>query len=300
MIVGLDFASDMDSLEPHRVDIGKIEKLRLFSGVFDELSISNDGDSTYNTNRESWTYSSLIMAKFNGNLNAGNVDFEGLVVSDIVVKRRKIEDLSGWQRVAKTSYDRENIQTYEFYDKSNESHQEYEYALVPVTAQGIEGDYITDTIWSEFEDVFVLDKDKHYRLRYNINRGSTERVTKNALFEPLGSKYPITVSNGATNYNKGSLDTLLVSDKSLLGLNPREEVRHRKTLMDFFSNNKPKIFKDGNGEIYVIKIMDNPSISFVNELQGVLGSVNFNWIEIGENSENDLVRNGLLDKSVVT
>lgn len=298
MLIGYNFASDGDSLNPHMVDVGKIKRVNLFQGVFDELMVDNGNNFTYDTTKQEWRYESVLLARFQGNLNAGNVDFTNMTVADIVVKKRKMDDLTGWQRVAKTPYDKNNIKTYEFYDDLSESFQEYEYAFVPVTSQGIEGDYIKETVFSEFEDMFMIDKDNKYKLRYNINYGSSERVTENALFQPLGSKYPIVVSNGMTNYEQGSVDTLVLSDKSLLKLHPKEETKYRKQLVDFLTNNKPKILKNGNGDFYMIKVIGNPQINKLNELSGALANVSFSWVEISNIDENSLLRNGLLDKSV--
>lgn len=299
MFVGLDFASDENSLDPHMVDIGKIKEIKLMNGLFDELIAKNGSNFTYDKLRDEWKFEHILLAKFNGDLNAGNVNFVNMTVQDIVIKKRKTNDLNGWQRVASVPYDKNKIKEYEFYDKFSESFEEYEYAFVPIMPQDIEGEYITDTVWSEFEDIFLSEKDNHYKIRYNVDHGSSERITKNATFEPMGSKYPIVVSNGDTNYEKGNINALVLSEKNIHELNPKQEMLYRKELTNFLTNNKPKVLKKSNGELYIIKVVDNPSIQYLNELQGVLANISFSFVEIGENTENDLMRNGLLERTVI-
>ena len=248
MIIGLDFASDENSLSPHIVDIGKLTEVKIKRGVFDEIMVKPKSHYVYDSIRENWEDITYLLARFQNDLNAGNVDFINMTVQDIVVKRRKKDDLTGWTRVATIPYDKYKVKDYEFYDKYAESHQEYEYAFVPTMAQGIEGNYITADVYSEFEDTYIVDKDKSYRLGFNMSYGGSERVTHNGIFEPIGSQYPIVVSNGATNYEKGSLNALIMTDKGVDNLNRREEMEYRKELINFLTNGKPKILKNGSGE----------------------------------------------------
>lgn len=281
------------------LDIGDISKIKLLSGIFDEIMVENGSSIPFDKDRKEWRYGTILLAKFQGDLNAGNVNFIDMAVQDIVIKKRKVEEYGNWTRVASIPYDKDDIKEYEFYDKYSESYQEYEYAFVPTMPQGIEGEYITDTIMSEFEDIFISDKDKHFKLRHNIDFGTSEIATNNAVFEPLGSRFPIVVANGDTNYMKGGLNALVMSEEDLELMNPRQQLEYRKGLTEFLTNNKPKVLKKPNGELYVIRLVDSPSVNYLNNTRGTLADISANYVEVAENTEGDLIRNGLLDGSVV-
>lgn len=301
MFIGYNFLSDEDSLSPTMTNIGEISKVKVQNGLFDELKIDNDNDNTYSSNKESWLYKTVLLAKFEEDLSAGNINFADMTVTKLRLRRRKIEDLSDWWTITEVPYNNESQLSFELFDYMNESNQEYEYALVPVTEGGTEGNYITNQILSEFESSFLLDKEKSYKLFYDLEYSRTERISPSAKLEPIGSKYPIIVKNSELNYEQGSLKALTLSSETENNygeINRKQEVKHRKALLDFLTNGKAKILKDSNGNIWCVSIVDTPSIEYKNELNQALASTSFNWCEIGDiEDKNDMYNLGLIEGS---
>ncbi|MBS4539801.1 hypothetical protein GOQ27_15105 [Clostridium sp. D2Q-11] len=297
MFLGLDFASDKDSLDTSPIAINEFKKLRVQHGVFDEVMVDQEGKSEYSNLKTDWKYETVIHAKFLDNLLAGNVSFYSDQVSYIRIKRRKIEDLNNWITLKEISY-KEELE-FELYDYLNSSNQEYEYALIPILADGTEGDYITSTIKSEFYTTFIVEREKAYELAYELAYGDKERVSPNQVFEPINGKYPIVVSNGSLNYDKGNLSALIVSPQTVdnnMKIDPKSEYKLRESMMDFFTNKAPKLLKGHNGEMSLITVL-NPNISYNNNLDQALGSVSFNWVEIGDSeSVEDLFNSNLIDR----
>ena len=295
MIIGYNFLSDEDSLTPSYINIGNIYKMIVSNAIYDEINIIDDGQYIFNINKSNWDYNNILLCVFQNNLNGGNVDFTDKTVSFLKIKRRKIEEFD-WQDLHLFVYDKNAID-YEFYDKYVESGQEYEYTILPVTSDGTEGDLINiKSITSIFDGVFLINKDSMFRLIYNLEYNSTERVMQNEEYTPIGSKYPIIVSNGDIDYEKGSLKALVITEDSETGvIDRRQEKLLRKQLLNFLTSKKPMLLKDGNSNIYIISILGSPSIDYINELNQGLAHISFNWVEIGDsNDTQDLTNNGLL------
>jgi len=295
VIIGYNFLSDEDSLTPSYINIGNIYKIIVSNAIYDEINIIDDGQYVFNINKSNWDYNNILLCVFQNNLNGGNVDFTDKTVSFLKIKRRKIEEFD-WQDLHSFVYDKNAID-YEFYDKYVESGQEYEYTILPVTSDGTEGNLINiKNITSIFDGIFLINKDSMFRLIYNLEYNSTERVMQNEEYTPIGSKYPIIVSNGDIDYEKGSLKALVITEDSETGvIDRRQEKLLRKQLLNFLTSKKPMLLKDGNSNIYIISILGSPSIDYINELNQGLAHISFNWVEIGDsNDTQDLTNNGLL------
>ena len=102
--------------------------------------------------------------------------------------------------------------SFSFNDNTAQSGVEYDYAFVPVLS-GVEGNYIVNTILSKFEGVFICDRETIYKFYAGVNYGGNQRVQQIGVFEPLGRKYPVVVSNSLINYETGSFTgTVLPND----------------------------------------------------------------------------------------
>ena len=173
---------------------------------------------------------------------------------------------------------------------------EYEYAFVPVF-QGIEGNYITNTIKSKFNGVFICDAESIYKFYTNVSYGTNERVQQIRIFEPFGRKYPVVVSNALLNYETGSFKGDILNNDFLetRKINAKEIVEKRKQIIDFLTNKKAKILKDWNGNFWLIFITDNIQTSYANNSGMSIVNVDAEWTEIGDaNSGSDLYLNGIL------
>lgn len=296
MFIGLDLLADEEALTPTYNSVNDVNKIIIKSAIYDEINIKERTDMPFDTNKTEWQYDNYLLAKFENNLNGGNVDFTGLTVAKLAIKRRKSEEFD-WQTIKILDYDKNTID-YEFYDKYVEANQEYEYTIVPVTDGNVEGNYINiDKIVPEFEGAFLVDKNNLFKLLLNLEYNNTERVQLNEVYQPIGSKYPIIVSNGDINYEKGSLSALVLSNETLndsSNIDKRQEKLLRKNLLNLLTNKKPMMLKDGNGNIGVISILGNPQINYLNNLGQSLANISFEWVEVADaNDVNSLTINGL-------
>lgn len=297
MICGYDFCKDENTLNPTPLSSSDYNFTMLKNGIFSHWYVTNDGEYPYSQEEPTtWDYLTIMNANLNGNLQAGNVSLLGDDIEGIKVKRRKIDSYD-WITLKYIPVDELfESTTFSFNDYLNQNDTIYEYAFVPII-NGVEENYITNTIASKFEGVFICDSETIYKFYNGVQYGSLERVQKIGVLEPFGSKYPVVVSNGMINYNKSSLKgTILNNDFENSHIIRRKEIAEkRETLLNFFTNKKAKILKDWNGNFWLMIIVDSPSVEFVNNYGMGISNISANWIEIGDPyNQQDLYNTGLL------
>lgn len=272
--------------------------VKLTNGIFDHWYATNDVSQSYSSVIPTeWDFLTIMNANFNGNIRAGNLAGELLTVDGFRVKRRKTDEFD-WITIKYIP--KEDIEGFSFIVNDNiaQNLTEYEYAIVPVSG-GTEGNYISDTISTKFNGVFICDMDTIYRFYAGVSLGSQERVQKVGVFEPYGRKYPVVVSNGLVNYTTGSIAGTVLPNDYLENrvLDKQAMIKEREQLKDYLTNKKPKIIKEWNGNMWLVMIVDNPVTNFAEGSGASIGSVSASWVEVGDaNSQKDLVETGILQE----
>ena len=297
MICGYDFCKDENTLNPTPLSSSNYNFTMLKNGIFSHWYVTNNAEYPYSSEEPTvWDYLTIMNANLNGNLQAGNISLLGDDIEGIRIKRRKIDSYD-WITLKYIPVDELfESTTFSFNDYLNQNDTTYEYAFVPII-NGVEENYITNTIASKFEGVFICDSETIYKFYNGVQYGSLERVQKIGVLEPFGSKYPVVVSNGMINYSKSSLKgTILNNDFENSHIIRRKEiVEKRETLLNFFTNKKAKILKDWNGNFWLMIIVDSPSVEFVNNYGMGISNISANWVEIGDPyNQQDLYNTGLL------
>lgn len=296
-LCGYNFCKDGNALDPAPIVADVFNNIKLTSGIFDHWNVNRDVTSAYSsTVPTTWDYLTIMDANFNGTLNAGNSTFNLAQVDGVKIKRRKVTEFE-W--VSLHYFPATELQNLAFTVNDNlaASGEEYEYAFVPVSA-GVEGNYITNTISTKFDGVFICDAETIYKFYAGVDYGVNDRVQKVGVFEPYGRKYPVVVSNGLINYETGSVKGTILADDYLnnKALNRMSMVKEANALKDFLTNKKAKILKDWNGNSWLMYVVDNISTSYDNKWGMGMMDVNFKWNEIGDaNSQADLYNNGLTE-----
>lgn len=297
MICGYDFCKDENTLNPTPLSSSNYNFTMLKNGIFSHWYVTNNAEYPYSSDEPTvWDYLTIMNANLNGNLQAGNISLLGDDIEGIKIKRRKIDSYD-WITLKYIPVDELfESTTFSFNDYLNQNDTTYEYAFVPII-NGVEENYITNTIASKFEGVFICDSETIYKFYNGVQYGSLERVQKIGVLEPFGSKYPVIVSNGMINYSKSSLKgTILNNDFENSHIIRRKEiVEKRETLLNFFTNKKAKILKDWNGNFWLMIIVDSPSVEFINNYGMGISNISANWVEIGDPyNQQDLYNTGLL------
>ena len=294
--VGYNFYRDGDALNNALSNVNNITSTTLSNAIFDHFNITRNTSIDYSTVIPTeWDYDTILDAKFNGNLNGGNSDLLAGQISAIKIKRR-IKGTFEWLTLKTIPIDTFEDLTFSFIDRLNAYGVEYEYAFVPVIG-GTEGNYILNTILSNFKGVFIGDAESSYKFLYGLSYGSNARNQQVGTFQPLGRKYPVIVANGLLSYESGSVTaTILDDDYDKTGVFNRTAITQKKNILkDYLTNHKAKILKDWNGAIWLVIITGDVQVNYREGSGMGIPQVTFNWTQIGDaNNQNDLYTNGVI------
>jgi hypothetical protein len=115
---------------------------------------------------------------------------------------------------------------------------------------------------------------------------------------PIGARYPIVVQNGSGVYRSGSLQF------KILGYQYEENKRLDRfsitkqldDMLVFLTNGKAKCLTDFNGNIFLLKVINSPQISYDGNWGNGIPTISFDWVEQGKyNNNNDMSDLGLVD-----
>ena len=267
-------------------NIGTPTEVRLKNSIVDELYMETKTKKQFTTDKESWTPTTVLKAPFTNDLHAGNINLAGLEITELRFKRRKI-DSTKWIHFATIPYTKEQ-EIYSVLDKFNASFDDYEYAVTPY-ASGIEGDYKTKQILSEFEGCFIFDKENMYSLVYNFELGDIVFNIPSSTIDTLNGEYPIVTYNSNMRNKVGSIKCMLVSDSTIESdgqIDGKQEKLLRNKIIQFLTNKKPKCIKDGAGNAMVMDMINNPKLTPENSLNQMIYQISFDFVETG-NIENE-------------
>lgn len=295
--VGYNFVGDLNALDPAPTSLDNITGTQIQNGIFDHINMTRDVVMPYSTEiPTAWDYLTVFNSSLNGTIDAGNIDFMAEQISKVRVKRR-IKGTFEWITLYEIPIEKVEDLSFARRDNLNQWGVEYEYAFTPVMNENDELNYITNSIVSDFSGVFICDMDTVFKFYSGVSYSGFMRTNKTSVFEPLGGRYPIVVSNAITQYESGTLKGNIILDEDLYGnkLSRLEEVGHRNLLMDFVTNKKAKVLKDWNGNIWLMVVVNNPQIEFFNNLGMGLSSVSIDMVQLGDpNNADDLYESGMV------
>lgn len=298
--LGYNFVQDGNSLDIAPTSVNNVTTVQVQNGIFDHFHLTSNVTSDYSPIKNTeWAYLDIIVANFDGNINGGNVDFLLQYLTAIKVKRR-IKSTFNWVTLKTVTVKAFEDLNFAFNDYIAANNTDYEYALVPIL-NGAEGDYITNSITSQFKGVFICEKDSIYKFYAGVAYGTGKRVKKIGVFEPYGSKYPVIVANAKTNYYSNSISfTVLPLDYEKNRIMDRYEINKlTEEILNYITNNKAKIIKDWNNSIHLVYPSSEPNITYDNNWGMGKVDISFDYVEVGDaNNEKDLMEFGLVEPVV--
>lgn len=245
--IGYDFFSDDDALNSSPSSINNITSIQLTNAIYDHFNVTrNTNTENITTIPTAWDYDTIMDADFEGNLSAGNVDFLIEQISAIKIKRR-VQGEFNWTTLSVIPVNTVDDLVFSFNDNLNQYGIQYDYAFVPIV-EDVEGEYIINTIFSQFNGVFIGDAENIYKFLYEVEYNNNARNQQVGVFQVLGKQYPVLIANGSLSYESGSVTaTILNDDFQETGVIDRIAITQQKdALKDFLTNKKAKILKDLN------------------------------------------------------
>ena len=271
---------------------------KITNGIFEHINITKDTSLTFNTNTPVWDYYTRLDCTFDGNINGGNVNILLTQLSSIKIKRRAVGATS-WVSLT-------NIPIANYSDLQNLTYQDslcaagitYQWALVPVLTGGIEGNYVTATLTTSRDGVFVSDGSKIFKLHNGVIYGQIVQNKRIGALQPIGLKYPVIIQNSDVNYKTGTIQGNIYgyNFESTLTIDRNDVVKETEDFVQFMNNGTAKIIYDWNGNIYMMREIMSPTVDYVSAYGGGITLLGISWVEQGAyNNQSDLYNNGFIN-----
>ena len=294
--LGYNFLKDGNALDPTPTNINNITYARVQNGIFDHFNVTRDISFDYTSIIPAdWDVNTVMDANFSGDTNAGNVDNLAANVTSVRIKRR-IKGTFEWITLREIPISSPNDLSFIITDNLNAYNVEYEYAWVPMT-NDVEGNYIIESILSQFQGVFICDVNNIFKLQAGVEYNNNDANQQVGVFQPYNRKYPVIVSNSLINYQTGTISSWVLPEdfEDSKSLDRFEITKEKEAILKFLMNKKPKIIKDTNGNNWLVYFTGNPSMSYNNNYGQGMVKVNAEWTEVGDpNDKTDLYENGLI------
>lgn len=281
-----------------------MNNIEILNGIYNHLNLLNKIDISTNkfdtTIPTDWTQNTLMDASFNGTINAGSVKDILLDIDHLDVQRTE-QGKDDWITIQQIVKDEEgnlgvNFILYDTYEKNNTL---YTYRILPVSKQGDSGYAIQQDVLSSFNEAYIADASHIYKItnEYSLNR-QTNQVS--AIYTPYGSKYPYVAFNAETKYDSGEVTAVLLAPTSVNNSKAYLDRQAQTDLVNEFNswlaNGRAKILKDFNGNYKIGTVTDPVSNSYYKELGNGLASTTFNFVEVGEFTQEYVDKLGLKNK----
>jgi hypothetical protein len=228
-------------MDPTAVSIPNITYIRIMNGVFDELFVSSD--SHYDLSRKEWDFTTVLWAKFQENLFAGNVMESINDITGALIKRRRVGEFT-WIPLFFIPIADEADLKFERFDRYVANDTEYEYTIT-FMLNDMEGGYNINTITPQFEGVFVLDREHIFVSQIEAYVPQIERNHPIGVVPTAARKYPFTVSNSENNYDSGNVTGVFMKIREdICEFDFKESMKYQRELMEWLANGKPKFLKE--------------------------------------------------------
>ena len=262
------------------------------NGIFDHLNLTMDMTIPYSTDIPTVITQQTIL----------NVDFNGTIGSEenytrLLLKRK--DDLTeDWINLVDINNIPMGIPTYiDFKDSFVPTGIEQTYSLITYI-NNIPSEPYTVKVTPTWAKYFLSDKNNKFVLNYAVIYSDQVQNIQNGVFMPIGAKYPIVIQNGSGNYISGSLQF------KILGYQYEEDKRldrisitkQKEDILKFLTNGKCKCLTDFNGNIYILKVINSPQVSYDANWGNGIPTISFDWVEQGKyNNKDDMLKSGLVD-----
>lgn len=209
--LGHSFCSGRHCADTAPANLPKLKRVRAQNCLIDTLYLTKDcSDKTGQSIPavSDWDFDTLLNARFEGNLLGGNVNFTADQIRCIRIKRAEADSYR-WLTLFEIPIDSNDDLSFTRVDRTARGSQKYKYALVPVWNDNIEGNYNVNTVVSDFDGVWIAEKDTSVHALLNLEVNTTRNIVTSTV-TPLGRKYPYVNQYGDTNYTSGELEATFI------------------------------------------------------------------------------------------
>lgn len=245
-------------------DINNITRIELSNGWYDDLRITkNIEEELSSAVNQTWDWDTILHAKFDGNISAGNVIWNFDTVSHLLVKRKKVDDFK-WVTLEVRKVESVEDFNVRNIDKTATPEFKYQYAAVPIK-NGVEGFYSTCEVDVKTNCLVIVDRDECWCTTISDNYLDNTSVVPVGKIETMYETYPTIISNSAANYEEITVNAQFLPGENEDGSGCHIDLTDNKKLFEY--NKRAKMFlRNGNfkilksaGQIWGVYVTTPPS-----------------------------------------
>lgn len=295
MFFGDFFCGSVMSVACTPTDIDNITKIELSNGWYDDLRVTHNVEEELSVEvNQDWDWDTILHAKFDSSVGAGNVLWDLDKVSHLLVKRKKTRDFK-WTTIKVQECNTIEDFNLRDIDITATPNYEYQYAAVPII-DGVEGFYSIDTVDVKTNCILIADKDEIWYTNLTDNYLDNTSVTPNSVVNTIYGRYPTVVRNTENNYEEVSVTASFLpfdDDGCTIDLdNDQRRIEYNNNAKMFLRNGKAKILKSISGDIWLCYVNTPPTDTAENHYK--YRKISFGVVEIGNpDNEEDLYNCGL-------
>lgn len=219
--------------------------------------------------RKEWHFDSILLAKFNNDLEAGNVGLGGLTIDQWKVRRRRINSTNYINLDIIESDESGNFQ---YIDRTPTCEVLYEYEVIPMSGD-IEGQPHTIQIECKFDYWWLTDGIESYPFFANLEVSDIPTNIQRYVYEGF-DVYP-TISYGNLKYKSGTITAIL------LDINLATNHNYHIQVENFINNRKPKYLRNANGDNWLVDTSMSRRQIYT-QLHENVSALTFDFTQIGD------------------
>lgn len=293
---GEDYGNDGLKSPTFDANINNFNQVIIGNAVCRGLEITNNTELVYSDDFDNWDEYMVLKCDFNQNVRGGNLQEQLGNIDSIRIKRFS-KTTNTWITLYEKEIINEEDLIIDYKDYIIPNGIEQLYAMVPVLANGDEGNYIVNSITPSWNYCFVSDGEQCFKLYSSINYGTTPQNSPVGTLNPIGRTYPVIIRNSNINYKSGILSGQLMgyNFEQYHHLDRNDVVKQTQDYIDFLTNGKSKVITDWNGNCWIVQVIDSPTINYNITTTNGITTVTFSWAEQGKyDNEKDLIENDLI------
>lgn len=286
-------------------NIDHIIKVEMYNAQVDDFYVTYDLDEVKIENNaipDSWDFDTVMMAQFNNDTSAGNVNWHLKDLSHIVIKVKPQDDHKWITCHVKEVHDYPDLVIVGKYLAATTG--VWDVALVPVSSGTIEGTYVQTKVNVVVNKLVLIDADAIHSTFLVDGDLSIQSVMPSQAVNTLHNKFPYIVRNTRANYETVDVTcTFLPNDEECIEANKstKTQARWSRELKAWLMNGKTKLLKSYDGDMWLGYITTPVSDQPYDDGVGEFRKYSFGLTETGlPNREKDLFEAKLLDNSVTS
>lgn len=282
---------DMDSIFP-------CNDVTVYSEIYDNLDITKDVTKTISSTMPEWDYNTELDCNFNNNINGGNTNMLLSQLTAIKIKRR-LYGTYDWLTIYEKDINTIDDLLITTQDPYIPVGQKFQWALVPVLTGGIEGNYVIQDLTPQFNGVFISNKkDNIYKLYDSVVYGTGTQNIRLGQLQPIGTKYPILIQNGAVNNYSNTITANLYgyNFETTRTIDRADVIQQANDLSNLLIKGNSFCITDWNGNIWIAKINAAPTFVYNSAYGNGIITITLSFVEQGKyDNQSDMKNNGLIN-----